>query len=84
MLKEQTYKTDLSVAGHLYASIQELIEVLAELPGGHRQLAAGASGGMDHLARRLVQVCSRLVQLTLGLLKGLGGWRDLKRGQIGG
>lgn len=63
--------------GHLYAGVQELVKVFAELPGGHGQLAAGASGGVNHLARRLVQVCSRLVQLALGLLEGLGGWRDL-------
>lgn len=73
-------KTNLSVPSHLDPSIQELIEVLTELPRSHCQLAAGASGGVDHLACRLVQVCCRLVQLTLGLLKRLGGWRDLKRG----
>lgn len=74
-------KTNLSVAGHLYTSIQELIKVLAELSWGHCQLAAGASGGMDHLASWLVQVCRRLVQLALRLLEGLGGWWDLNGGQ---
>lgn len=74
-------KTNLSVAGHLYTSIQELIKVLAEFSRGHRQLAAGASGGMDHLASWLVQVCRRLVQLALRLLEGLGGWWDLNGGQ---
>lgn len=48
---ELRYKTNLSVPSHLDASIQELIKVLAELSRGHSQLAAGASGGVDHLAR---------------------------------
>lgn len=68
--------------GHLDAGVEELIKVFAELPGGHRQLAAGASGGMDHLARRLVQVCCSLVQFALGLLKGLGSRRDLNEGHV--
>lgn len=72
------------MTGHLDTGIQELIKVFAELSGGHRKLAAGASGGMDHLARRLVQVCCRLVQLTLGLLKRPGRWRDLNKGHRGG
>lgn len=71
---------NLSVSSHLDAGVQELIEVLTELPRGHGQMAAGASGGVDHLARGLVQVCCRLIQLALGLLKGLGGWRDLNKG----
>ena len=66
--------------GHLDTGVQELVKVFAELPGGHRQLAAGASGGVDHLASRLVQVCCRLVQLALRLLEGFGGWRDLSGG----
>lgn len=75
----QETNTDLSVARHLYSSIQELVKVLAKLSRGHGQLAAGAPGGVDHLARRLVQVCSRLVQLALRLLKGLGRWGDLSK-----
>lgn len=70
--------TDLSVARHLQASIQELVKVLAELSRSDCQLAAGSSGGMDHLPRRLVQLLGRLVQLVLGLLEGLGSWGDLK------
>lgn len=42
-------KTDLRVPSHLYASIQELIKVVAELPRGIGQLVAGASRGVDHL-----------------------------------
>lgn len=73
---------DLRVAGHLNSSIQELIEVLAELPRSHGQLAAGALGGVDHLSRRLVQVGGRLVQLALGLLEGLGCRRDLNGKEV--
>lgn len=67
------------MTGHLDTSVEELVEVLAELPGGGGQLAAGASGGLDHVACRLVQVCSRLVQLSLSLLERLGGRRNLKK-----
>lgn len=73
--------TDLSVAGHLYASIQELIKILAELSRSYCQLAARPSGGMDHLARWLVQVCGCLVQFILDLLERLVSWWDLKRKQ---
>lgn len=39
------------MSGHLDASVEELVEVLAELAGGHRQLAAGAPGSVDNVAR---------------------------------
>lgn len=77
MFLKQYNNTNLSVPGHLNAGIKELIKVLAELAGSHCQLAAGASRGVNHLTCRLVQVRCCLVQLTLSLLKRLGGWRDL-------
>lgn len=73
-------RTYLSMSSHLNTSVQKLVKVLAELPRGHGQLAAGASGGVDHVAGWLVQVCRCLVQITLGLLERLGGGRDLKWG----
>ena len=61
----------LRLARHLNASIKELIEVITELPGGCGQLSALASGGMDHLPGRLVQIGGCLVQFTLGFLERL-------------
>ena len=65
------------VSGHLDAGVQEVVEVVAELAGGGGELAAGAAGGVDHVAGRLVELGGRVSQLTLGFLEGLGGERDL-------
>lgn len=47
---DQEKKPYRSVACHLDAGVQELVKVLAELPRGHGQLAAGAAGGVDDLS----------------------------------
>lgn len=63
--------THLSLACHLNASIEELIEIVTELPGGRSQLPALPAGGMDHFPSGLVQVGRCLVQFALGLLERL-------------
>lgn len=68
----------LRVSGHLNACVQELIKVLTELPGSLWQLSAGATGGVDHLPSRVVELSSRMIQITLGLLERLGAWRKLE------
>ena len=64
---------------HLYPGVQELVKVLTELSGGYSQLAAGASGGMDHVPSGVVELSCRVVQAGLGLLEGLTAGRELSR-----
>lgn len=68
----------LCVPGHLYACVQELIKVLTEFSGSLRQLSALATGGVDHLPSRVVELCGRVVQVTLSLLERLGAGRELE------
>lgn len=68
-------KTYLGVSGHFDASVQELIKVLAELPGGGGQLAAGSARGVDDLACRVVEFSRGVVQISLRLLECfMAGW----------
>lgn len=53
--------TYLSVSGHLNASVQELVKVLAEFPRSHGQLAAGTPGGVDHVPCGVVELSCSMV-----------------------
>lgn len=74
------HETYLGVSCHFDASIQELIKVLAELPRGCSQLAAGSARRMDDLACRVVELSCSVVQIRLGLLECFIAGRELRKG----